>query len=238
MRLLLIRHGQTAGNVAGVLDTAFPGPGLTVLGLAQAAAIPEALAGERVVGLYASRLVRTQLTAGPLAEKCGLAVVILDGLEEISAGALESASDADACAAYIGTLVAWSDGDLRRPMPGGPDGRSFFDRFDSAVRAMAASHGPDDTVVAVSHGAAIRVWSSVRAATTPDVGVERGLMNTGVVVVEGDPKNGWNLVEWREGPLGGPTLGGVDADDVTGQAPVGIVATPEEDAGAQGETEG
>lgn len=213
-----------------MLDTGFPGPGLTVLGLAQAAAIPAALAGEKVAGLYASRLVRSQLTAAPLAEECGLGVVIRDGLEEIGAGALESASDDDAYAAYIGTLVAWSGGDLRRRMPGGPDGREFFDRYDAAVSAMVAAHGPDDTVVAISHGAAIRVWSSVRAATTPDVGVERGLMNTGVVIVEGDPENGWKLVDWREEPLGGLALGDGDAEDVTGHAPAEIVPTPDEDA--------
>ena len=32
MRLLLIRHGETPGNVLGQLDTAHPGPGLTDLG--------------------------------------------------------------------------------------------------------------------------------------------------------------------------------------------------------------
>ena len=40
MRLLLVRHGQTPSNVAGLLDTALPGPGLTALGTRQAAAIP------------------------------------------------------------------------------------------------------------------------------------------------------------------------------------------------------
>ncbi|BCW50626.1 hypothetical protein StoSoilB13_29680 (plasmid) [Arthrobacter sp. StoSoilB13] len=48
MKLLLIRHGQTPGNVAGQLDTAFPGPGLTELGERQAAALPEALADESI----------------------------------------------------------------------------------------------------------------------------------------------------------------------------------------------
>ncbi|MCM1975585.1 histidine phosphatase family protein, partial [Streptomyces sp. G1] len=37
MRLLLVRHGQTPTNVDYLLDTAVPGPGLTELGLAQAA---------------------------------------------------------------------------------------------------------------------------------------------------------------------------------------------------------
>ena len=59
MRLLLVRHGQTPANVAGALDTAFPGLGLTPLGQAQAEAVPAALADERVAAVHASRLVRT-----------------------------------------------------------------------------------------------------------------------------------------------------------------------------------
>ena len=54
MRLLLIRHGQTPGNVLGQLDTAFPGPGLTGLGERQAAALPEALADEDIEAIQAS----------------------------------------------------------------------------------------------------------------------------------------------------------------------------------------
>jgi broad specificity phosphatase PhoE len=56
MRLLLVRHGQTPSNVRSLLDTAVPGPGLTELGERQAAAPPEALAGEDIDALYASTL--------------------------------------------------------------------------------------------------------------------------------------------------------------------------------------
>src|SRR3954449_4252924 len=87
MRLLLIRHGQTPANVRGELDTAAPGPALTELGREQAAAVPEALASERIDGIYASRLVRTQQTAAPLARVRGeMHRVVLPGIHEIEAG--------------------------------------------------------------------------------------------------------------------------------------------------------
>ncbi|MCU1510800.1 MAG: histidine phosphatase, partial [Arthrobacter sp.] len=54
MRLLLIRHGQTPGNVLGQLDTAHPGPGLTELGERQAAALARSLTNEQIDLLYAS----------------------------------------------------------------------------------------------------------------------------------------------------------------------------------------
>ena len=78
MRLLLIRHGQTPGNVLGQLDTAFPGPGLTELGERQAAALPGSLANEDIAAIYASTLIRTQLTADPLAKALGLEATVLD----------------------------------------------------------------------------------------------------------------------------------------------------------------
>jgi len=67
VRLLFIRHGQTPCNVSGKLDTSYPGAGLTSLGRAQAAAVPAALADERITSIYATPLLRTQLTAAPLA---------------------------------------------------------------------------------------------------------------------------------------------------------------------------
>ena len=72
MRLLLVRHGQTPANVLGVLDTAVPGPGLTDLGRRQAAALPEALAEERIDAIVVTDLVRTHETAAPLVAATGL----------------------------------------------------------------------------------------------------------------------------------------------------------------------
>ncbi len=59
MRLILIRHGQTPSNVAFLLDTAVPGPGLTDLGEKQAAALPHTLADVDIDLLYVSTLTRT-----------------------------------------------------------------------------------------------------------------------------------------------------------------------------------
>lgn len=218
MRLLLIRHGQTPSNVAGELDTGFPGAGLTGLGVAQARAVPAALAGEAVHGLYASPLVRTQLTAAPLGEARGLEVRVRPGLEEVSAGDLEMRSDEDAVEAYIGCLAAWIDGDLGRAVPGGPDGRAFLRRFDDAVRAIAAGHGPADTVVAFSHGAAMRTWTALRTGIDGQAAAELRIMNTGMGVLDGDPDAGWRLLQWHHEPLGGLELEDAAAHDVTGES--------------------
>ena len=218
MRLLLIRHGQTPHNVTGALDTTFPGAGLTDLGQAQADAIPGALAGEDVSALYASPLVRTQLTATPFARDRGLEVTVRPGLEEISAGSLEMRSDVDAVRAYLGGLTAWLHRDLDHAVPGGHSGREFLDRYDGTVRGIAEQHGRDDTVALVSHGAAIRVFATLAAELDADDIEGRWINNTGLVLLDGRPGEGWDLVRWTGDPLGGAHLASVRAHDVTGEA--------------------
>lgn len=195
VRLLLIRHGQTPGNVLGQLDTAHPGPGLTDLGLQQAAALAETLREESIGAIYASTLVRTQLTAGPLSTVRKLDVEVRSGLHEIEAGELELRSDRDSIRRYLETVYAWGLGELSTAMPGGPDGHAFFGRFDAEIAGIAASGAP--VAAAVSHGAAIRVWVASRARNiSPSFAAENALDNTGVVVLEGSATDGWTLVNW------------------------------------------
>ncbi|MEX0426173.1 histidine phosphatase family protein [Nocardioides sp. DS6] len=216
MRLLLIRHGQTPHNVAGALDTARPGAGLTALGEAQAGAIPAALADEEITAVYASVLTRTQLTAAPLARDRGLEVRVVEGLEEIAAGDLELHTEKASVQAYVGALGRWAHGELDHPMPGGPDGHAFFARYDAAIADIHARHR-EASVVVVSHGAAIRLWTATRAENVgPEHAVEQRLMNTGMAVLDGSPDAGWRLLQWHEEPLGGLDLEDLSAHDVTG----------------------
>jgi probable phosphoglycerate mutase len=196
MRLILVRHGETPTNVDYLLDTAVPGPGLTELGERQAAALPEALAGEDIEALYASTLVRTQLTAAPLAAARGLEVLVRDGIREISAGELELLpGESEQGALYMRTVFAWAAGDTDLRMPGGENGTEFLARYDAVV-AEAADSGAE-TVALVSHGAAIRTWSAARAhnVDVPFAATHR-LANTGVVILEGSPADGWKALSW------------------------------------------
>lgn len=219
MRLLLIRHGQTPSNVIGALDTARPGPGLTSLGHAQASAIPRVLVEERIDAVYASVLTRTQLTAQPLATARGLDVQVREGFEEILAGDVEMRVDAASVQAYVEAGWRWIRGDLDHTLAGGESGHDFFARYDAAI-AEAAQH---QTAAVVSHGAAIRIWAARRARNIASDAV-RGLHNTGMCVLEGDP-TGWTLREWREDPLGGIDLEDQLARDVTGD-PEDVVSHP------------
>lgn len=217
MRLLLLRHGQTPANVAGQLDTAAPGLPLTELGRRQAAALVPALADEPVVGVYASDRTRAQETAAPLAEDRGLDVVVLPGLGEVAAGDHEMGSGREAIKAYLTCVGGWMRGDLSGGMPGGEDGAAFHARFDGAVRAIVARHQPDDTVLAISHGAALRAWiATLLGGIDDDHPLFGGIQNTGGAWLEGDGDR-WELVRWSEDPVGGEHLEDHTAHDVTGE---------------------
>lgn len=216
--MLLIRHGQTPHNVSGALDTAIPGAGLSALGRVQAAAIPAALGEREVRAVYASRLIRTQQTAAPLAAARGLEVGIRPGLEEIGAGGLEMRTDPESRQTYAMTVASWIGGDLDRVMPGGPDGHEFWARYRETLDGIVAAHRPGDTVAVVTHGAAIRAFTALATGLPAETALEMGISNTGMADLLHDPDGGWSMVRWVGDPLGGAHLLDLAAHDITGES--------------------
>lgn len=207
MRLILIRHGQTPSNVLGLLDTAPPGPGLTDLGIEQAAAVPGTLETEPIEAIYASTANRAQQTAGPLAERRGLEVVIRHDLREVSAGGWEMLRDPESVDGYLGMIGAWMAGRLddRTPGPNGESGAQVLARFDEVVREIVESGVTGAAVVA--HGAINRFWASTRAANLDNgFGAVNALRNTGIVVLSGDLEQGWTAHSWTGAEVG-PGIG-------------------------------
>ncbi|MFF9813434.1 histidine phosphatase family protein [Streptomyces sp. NPDC014006] len=198
MRLLLVRHAETPSNVRHLLDTAAPGPALTALGEQQAAALPDALAGEDITALYVSPLIRTRLTAAPLAAAHGLDVRVRDGIREVTAGDLEMLpGDSPQAELYMKTVFAWAAGDTALRLPGGESGEEVLERFDTVVAEATATGA--STAALVSHGAVIRLWTAARAANV-DVpfAAAHPLRNTGVVALEGSPSAGWTALTWAD----------------------------------------
>ncbi|EWT01215.1 histidine phosphatase [Intrasporangium oryzae NRRL B-24470] len=195
MRLYLVRHGQTHANVGRQLDTAHPGADLTDVGHDQARALADRLRGEDLGAIYVSDLVRTHQTAAPLAEELGLELVVLPGLREIQAGDYEMSTDWEP---YVQAVVRWRE-DPSHTIPGGDSGIGFLHRFQEAIRTIAADGHA--SALAVSHGAAMRVWCGVVLDLPPDFFDTRRLDNTHIVTLEGDPDIGWTLLAWGDEPV-------------------------------------
>lgn len=215
LRLLLLRHGQTGSNVSGALDTAHPGADLTDLGRAQATAAARVLEAEPITAVHVSSRVRTHQTAAPLADALGLDLQVTEGLEEVSAGDHEMSADDAAVTSFLHTVGCWIKGDLDVRMPGGESGHEFLARYDSAIARVAGAE-PGCALV-VSHGAAIRVWTSAQIDESAVPEAHARLHNTACLTLEGHPETGWSLVSWHADPVGGEYLEDEDAPDPTGE---------------------
>lgn len=200
MRLILIRHGQTASNLGRHLDTAVPGAPLTELGIEQAQALAQTLRGERIDAIYCSTFLRTQQTALPLADERGLEMRIRSGIREISAGILEMANDEESIRTYLDVVMGWADGEKQGKIPGTDrTGAAILGDFDEVVNEILDS-GVESAAV-FSHGAIMRAWAGSRAVNlAPGFAGRTTLSNTGVVLL--DFVGGqWIVTQWQEQAL-------------------------------------
>ncbi|MGW3466962.1 histidine phosphatase family protein [Saccharopolyspora sp. NPDC000995] len=198
LRLILARHGQTPANVRQELDTLPPGPGLTELGEQQAARLADRLAEEKIISIHASRALRAQQTAQPLAQRHRLPVEIVEGTHEIYVGELEGRGDSEALRIFDEVYESWHEGRIDIPMPDGETGREALTRFVGGARSAIDGVGAG-AVALVSHGAMLRLAACAIAANVDGAHANaRHLPNTGMIVLEADPdvRTGWRCLSW------------------------------------------
>jgi len=201
MRLLLIRHGETADNIARTIGSRLPGPALSGTGAAQAVALGQALEAEGLQRIHSSRALRAAQTAAGAANTLGIPRIEIDGAHEIDAGDLEGRPYTEAMAGYAGTMQRWWT-DRSARIAGGENGIEFMARFDRAVDSITTGAGHEPVVALVSHEAAITVWA---ASTAINLDAEfsrtHGVRNTGIVELEGSTDGGWRAVSWDGIPI-------------------------------------
>ncbi|MDI2032043.1 histidine phosphatase family protein [Saccharopolyspora sp. TS4A08] len=201
VRLVLARHGQTPANVAKLLDTLPPGPGLTELGRQQAEELAERLAerDDKIVGVHASHALRAQQTAEPVARRLGLPLQLVEGTHEVFVGELEGLGGPEVLAVFDEVYAAWHSHDLDVPMPGGGEtGRDAITRFLAGARS-ALEGVSEGAVVMVSHGAMLRLVAGVLVEEITGAEADSlHLPNTGLIIIESDPatRTGWRCLGW------------------------------------------
>jgi broad specificity phosphatase PhoE len=212
-----IRHGQSIDNAAGIIDTVPPGTGLTPEGVTQAMTIGDQLAqGGPYANLFTSEELRAIETAGYISDALHNMPIQppMLGLDEINAGIYEGQPiySLDGLL-YLTTPVAWVFGAELVPIPGSPDvnGVVFDQRYTDAVDAIYAqtpTAAGNPTDIAVSSEGSITTWALMNVKN-PDFSLlltellEKGqfLPNTGEVVIQGDPQDGWTLVSYDGVPV-------------------------------------
>lgn len=150
MRLILIRHGETAHNAGGFVQGRADVP-LNDLGRLQAGALADALGGEALTAVYASPLQRARATAEAVAAPHGLPVIVEPDLAEMDVGEMEGLSGAQMRERFPEFLAVWAGpAGPALPMPGGESLQDVQARAWTVVERLRERHG-DGTVAAVSH---------------------------------------------------------------------------------------
>ncbi|MFJ2772338.1 histidine phosphatase family protein [Streptomyces sp. NPDC087300] len=157
--LILVRHGRSTANTAGLLAGWTPGVALDERGAAQAAALPERLAALPLAEVVTSPLQRCAETVAPLlAARPGLPAHTEDRIGECDYGEWSGRKLAELADEPLMEVVQ------RHPsaaaFPGGESMRAMQTRAAEAVREWNArverEHGEDAAYLMCSHGDIIK----------------------------------------------------------------------------------
>ncbi len=180
-KLILVRHGESAGNRQRVYAKNTHELPLTDLGYQQASAVANTIATNfRAELIVSSPYVRACETARVIAETLGSLVEIEPGLHEREAGAL--------CGQPYGAMLSAPGYDPKRPWEWRPEGGESFEdvkaRVGPILDRLASVHRGRDVVVVSHGGVMMTLWAHVTGqwdgVHTPP--------NCGIVVVEHDAK--------------------------------------------------
>lgn len=223
-RLLLWRHGRTAANASARLQGQIDIP-LDDVGRWQARTAAAALlARYEPTVVVSSDLSRARATAEYLARATGLPVTEDPRLRERGFGEWEGMTGDEIEARWPGAFEAWRLGG--DPSGVGAETRAAVaDRLGEAIGEHAAAGGPQDTLVVVSHGAAIALAIGALLGQPASWRGVVGLHNAHWAELV--PAHGGAAPDWR---LTGLNLGPTDASQDWNAGPD---TAPEEDGEAR-----
>ena len=168
MRLILVRHGETEGNVSRRLQGA-EDP-LTERGRRQAAELAAHLSGrEDVVALYASPYARALDTARAIGGGgIGLEPVLRDGLAEVNVGEAAGYRFEEWSEKFPEEAERFRAEGMNYSWPGGESGWDLSARTRAELDHIVGEHREDrGAVVVVSHGGAL-AWVIAHILGEPD----------------------------------------------------------------------
>src|SRR5262245_6618872 len=178
MTIYLIRHGETLGNAARIVQR--PDIPLSPRGIAQAERLARRLRGERITRILASDLTRAMMTADHLRAVTGVAVELDPLLQERNFGDVRGTPYADLAFDLFAPDYA---------PPGGESWEVFHSRVDRAwARVQTAAAGIDGHLAVVTHGLVCRSLAGRHLVLPDGVVVPERWENTAITIAEGpDP---------------------------------------------------
>lgn len=150
-RLFLVRHGENPANVTGEFSHRVVDYSLNERGRRQAALAASALATQPLAAVYSSPLRRAYETAEAIAAPHRLPIIVLEELRELNVGELEASPPTkEAWEFHDSIIMAWIQGQIELPFPGGENFITLRERMHRALRRIAADGHP--TAAVIGHG--------------------------------------------------------------------------------------
>lgn len=190
--LYLVRHGQTDWNVKGIIQGQ-QNSHLTDEGIEQARSLSQEFKDIHFQAAYASDLERAVKTAEIVAAPHHLKPIHMAGLRERCAGVLEGKSVQEKRDLYGGKVIEFEElnEDDRldyRLAEGMETDNEVLDRLLPALHTIADRH-QGETVLVVSHGAAMRILLYHLGFATHKQLAAGSIRNTGYVKLVSDGKS-------------------------------------------------
>jgi probable phosphoglycerate mutase len=184
MTILLVRHGETEGNAARILQRAdIP---LNERGMRQAERLAQRLSAQAFVRILCSDLLRARMTAAPLAARSGIAVEESPLLQERNFGDLRGLPYAE---------LAENPFAPEFVPPNGEAWPAFHARVaDAFAFIVSRRRGANGTLVVVTHGLVCRAIVERHARLPEGVAAPERFDNTGVTVLHEDAPHAVSLI--------------------------------------------
>jgi broad specificity phosphatase PhoE len=183
MSILLVRHGETAGNAERVLQ--LPDTPLNARGIRQAELLAERLAGFSAARLVCSDLLRARMTAEPITRRTGLVPELSPLLQERNFGELRGTAYGDVSPHLFSADYV---------PPGGESNEAFFERvaraFEHVLQLSARTDGP---LIVVSHGLLCGALLARHASLGAGQTIDR-VSNCSLTIVEVTPPHAITLL--------------------------------------------
>ena len=170
IRIILVRHGQTAWNVGADGGERFRGRTdmpLNDTGVAQALALAKRLAQEPITAVYSSPLQRAYKTAELIAQPHQLPVEVLEGLSSMDYGDWQGRPIAEVAETSPELYRLWREEPHKFRFPNGEGLNDLGARAMSALNSILRQHNDGETVLVVTH----QVVTRTLICTMLDLGI-------------------------------------------------------------------
>ena len=184
MTILLVRHGETDGNAAHILQRA--NVPLNERGMRQTEELARRLLARGFVHIVCSNLLRARMTAAPLAACSGIAIEESPLLQERNFGDLRGVPYAELTENPFGHDFV---------PPNGEDWPTFHARVAEAFALIVSRRrSVNGTLVVVTHGLVCRALVERHALLPQGVIVPERFDNTSITVLHEDAPHGVTLI--------------------------------------------